>query len=111
MGFLLRTAFWLGLTFHAMSWGDARLSDVVPPGTAQTLASGLVAASADSDAAGVIARTMLRGALQPQPAAADAKPRARLAETNVKAKRPSLDTLSTTDRQAPWRGAPLRGTL
>ncbi|MBV8473073.1 MAG: hypothetical protein JO234_06610, partial [Hyphomicrobiales bacterium] len=44
MGFLLRTAFWLGLTFHAMSWGDARLSDVVPPGTAQTLASGLVAA-------------------------------------------------------------------
>ncbi len=110
MGFLLRTCFWLGLTFHAMSWGDARLSDVVPPGTAQTLASSLVSASADSDAAGVIARTMLRGALEPQPAA-EAKPRNRVAEPAPKAKRAPVDTLSAADRVPPWRGASLRGTL
>ena len=33
MRFLLRSAFWLGLTFHAMPWGDAKLSDALPDAT------------------------------------------------------------------------------
>ncbi len=107
MGFLLRTAFWLGLTFHAMSWGDARLSDVVPS-QAQSLAASLTGKSDDGDAAGVIARAVLRGALQPEPAPEPKHPR--LAEATPRRKRASVDTLSSADRLPPWRGA-LRGTL
>ncbi|HEY1943778.1 MAG TPA: hypothetical protein VGH40_16840 [Roseiarcus sp.] len=109
MGFLLRTAFWLGLTFHAMSWGDARLSDVVPS-QAQSLAASLSGKSDDGDAAGLIARAVLRGALQPEPAP-EAKPRSRVAESASKSKRASVDTLSSADRLPPWRGASLRGTF
>ena len=109
MGFLLRTAFWLGLTFHAMSWGDTRLTDVVP-GQAQTLAASLAGKAADSDAAGLIARAVLRGALQPE-SAPETKPRLRVVESAAKAKHPSVDTLSAADRLAPWHGPPLRGTL
>lgn len=109
MGFLLRTAFWLGLTFHAMSWGDARLSDVVPS-QAQNLAASLAGKSDDGDAASLIARAVLRGALQPE-LAPEAKLHSRVAESGPKGKRASIDTLSGADRLPPWRGAPLRGTL
>jgi hypothetical protein len=89
MRFLLRSAFWLGLTFHAMPWGDARLSDALPA-AAPTLVS-LAAASANDGATGALARAALRGAFDVgQPAAA-------------KPLRGSLDTLSAEDRQPPWR--------
>ena len=62
MRFLLRSAFWLGLTFHAMPWGDAKLSDALPDATPAVV--GLVVASANSDGAvGALARGALRGAL------------------------------------------------
>jgi hypothetical protein len=113
MGFLLRSAFWLGLVFHAMSWGDARLTDVVPS-PAQTLAAGLAAQSGDGGAAGAIARAVLRGALEPRAAetktAARAEPSPKT-EPSAKTKRPSVDTLSVADRAPAWRGAALRGTL
>ena len=90
MRFLLRTAFWLGLTFHAMPWGDAKLSDALPAATPALV--GLAAASANNDAAGVLVRFALRGALD-----SDAQPAA-------KPLRGSLDTLSPEDRAPPWRG-------
>jgi hypothetical protein len=108
MGFLLRSAFWLGLVFHAMSWGDARLTDFVPS-PSQTLAAGLAAQSGDSQAVSAIAGAVLRGALEPQTASA-AKTAARF-DPSPKTKRPSLDTLSAADRLPVWRGAALRGTL
>lgn len=108
MGFLLRSAFWLGLVFHAMSWGDARLTDFVPS-PSQTLAAGLAAQSGDGQAVSAIAGAVLRGALEPQSASL-AKTAAR-AESPAKVKRPSIDTLSAADRLPVWRGAPLRGTL
>lgn len=108
MGFLIRSAFWLGLTFHAMSWGDAQLADFVPS-SAGTLAAGLAARTGDGDAASLIAHAVLRGAIQPRPAyeIKTAAP----SESATKFRRASVDTLSAADRAPVWRGAPLRGTL
>lgn len=96
MRFLLRSAFWLGLTFHAMPWGDAKLSDALPD-AAPAIVS-LAAASANDGAAGTLARAALRGAFDLDAPAA-AKPL-----------RGSLDTLSADDRQPPWRGPAARRT-
>jgi hypothetical protein len=108
MRFLLRSAFWLGLVFHAMPWGDARLTDVVPEGAASTIA-GLASQGAGSEAASAIAQAVLRSTLDPREPAqsvATARP-----DAQVKTRRASVDTLSATDRLPPWRGAGLRGTL
>ena len=91
MRFLLRSAFWLGLTFHAMPWGDAKLSDALPDVTPAVVS--LAVASANGDGAvAALARGALRGALDLDAPAA-AKPQ-----------RASLDTLSPADRPPPWRG-------
>jgi len=108
MRFLIRSAFWLGLVFHAMPWGDVRLSDIAPS-PAQTLAAGLALESGDAGAAGAIARAALRGALEPDPAGETA--RSPSLEPPAKAKRASTDTLSVADRAPTWRGVGLRGTL
>lgn len=108
MGFLIRSCFWLGLTFHAMSWGDARLADFVPT-PAQAVAVGLAAQNGDGGAASMIARAVLRGALDAQPAN-EARTATR-SEPSTKFRRASADSLSPADRLPVWRGAPLRGTL
>ncbi len=108
MGFLLRSAFWLGLVFHAMPLGETRLTDAVPAARA-ALAAGMAAQDSDGDAASSIARAVLRTALEPQPtraAAAATRP-----EPSTRTRRASIDTLSLSDRLAPWRGAGLRPTL
>ena len=108
MGFLIRSCFWLGLTFHAMSWGDARLADFVPT-PAEAVAVGLAAQNADGGAASSIARAVLRGALDTQ-TANETRTGAR-SEPAPKFRRASADSLSPADRLPAWRGAPLRGTL
>jgi hypothetical protein len=98
MRFLLRSAFWLGLTFHAMPWGDAKLSDALPD-VAPAVVS-LAMASANGDGAlGALAHSALRGALDLDAPAA------------VKPQRAPLDTLSAGDRLPPWRGPLLRSSL
>jgi len=94
MRFLLRSAFWLGLTFHAMPWGDAKLTDALPDPTPAIV--GLAAAGANGGATGAWVRAALRGALDGDAPAA-AKPL-----------RGSLDTLSAQDRAPPWRGPAVR---
>ena len=108
MGFLIRSCFWLGLTFHAMSWGDARLADFVPT-PAQAVAVGLAAQSGDVGTAGTIVRAVLRGTLDTQ--AASGVTSAAGSEPASKGRRASIDSLSPADRLPAWRGAPLRGTL
>ena len=68
MGFLLRSAFWLGLVFHAMPLGDAQLSDAVPAAR-DALAAGMATQAGGGGAASAIARAVLRTALEPQPTA------------------------------------------
>ena len=98
MRFLLRSAFWLGLTFHAMPWGDAKLSDALPDAT-PTVVSLAVASANGEGAVGALMRGALRGALDlDSPAAA-------------KPQRASADTLSPADRLPPWRGPLLRSSL
>jgi hypothetical protein len=98
MRFLLRSAFWLGLTFHAMPWGDAKLSDALPDATPAVV--GLAVASANGEGAvGALARAALRGALDLDAPAA-AKPQ-----------HASIDTLSPADRLPPWRAPLLRSSL
>jgi len=98
MRFLLRSAFWLGLTFHAMPWGDAKLSDALPDATPAIVS--LAVASANGDGAvGALARGALRGALDLETSAA------------TKPQKASFDTLSRADRTPPWRGPPLRPSL
>ena len=94
MRFLLRSAFWLGLTFHAMPWGDAKLADALPD-AAPTVVSLAAASANDGGAVGALARGALRGALDLD------------APTAARSLRGSLDTLSAEDRLPPWRG-PLR---
>jgi len=101
MRFLLRTVFWLGLTFHAMPWGDARWSDALPDARA-ALGAALATQGPDATAPAAIAGALLRASFDPQSATPAARP---------KAKRASVDTLSPADRLAPWRGPGLRGAL
>jgi len=98
MRFLVRSAFWLGLTFHAMPWGDAKLSDALPDAAPAVVRLAVASATGDSSV-GALARGALRGALDLDAPAA-AKPQ-----------RASLDTLSTADRAPPWRGPLLRSSL
>ncbi len=105
MGFLLRSAFWLGLAFNAMPWGEARLSDAVP--AARELAAGAATQGRDG-AASAVAGALVRAALASRPPVGDAATRpARPAAT----RRASVDTLSAADRVAPWRGAGARAAL
>jgi hypothetical protein len=108
MRFLLKSAFWLGLVFHAMPWGDARLSDVVPEGSASAIV-GLASQGAAGQAASTIAQAVLRSTLEPSEPAQSAS--AARPESPAKTRRASVDTLSPADRLPPWRGAGLRGTL
>ncbi len=105
MGFLLRSAFWLGLVFHAMPWGETRSSDAVP--AARELAG--AATQARDEAAAAIARALLGTALEPRPAGAGEA--ATRPVPSTKTRRASLDTLSAGDRVAPWRGAGARAAL
>ena len=106
MRFLLRSAFWLGLVFHAMPLGQARLSDVVPN---PRDAVGLATSDRDGEAASAIAGAVVRAVFEPRPAAAD-KTAARAAPA-AKPARPSVDTLSAADRLPPWRGPGARSTI
>ncbi|MGD0763343.1 MAG: hypothetical protein ABR929_09180 [Roseiarcus sp.] len=99
MSFLLRTAFWLGLTFNAMPWGDARWTDVVPDARA-ALGTGLATQSRDQGGVAAIARAVLSAALEPRPAS----PAAQRVGPSPQARRASVDTLSAADRLPPWRG-------
>ncbi|MGD1037877.1 MAG: hypothetical protein ABR878_11915 [Roseiarcus sp.] len=101
MGFLLRSAFWLGLAFNAMPWGEARWSDAVPDAR-DALAASVATQVHDGETASAIARALVRTALEPRPASAG-KAAAR-AEPLAKTRRASVDTLSSADRLAPWRG-------
>jgi hypothetical protein len=106
MRFLLRCAFWLGLVFHAMPWGDARLTDVLPDGARSTIV-GLASKGAGDEAASAIAQAVLRSTLDPRESAPNAAP----PDAPAKARRATVDTLSAADRLPPWRGPGLRGTL
>ncbi|MGO4872594.1 MAG: hypothetical protein ACLPGW_18650 [Roseiarcus sp.] len=108
MGFLLRSAFWLGLVFHAMPWGETRFADAVPSAR-DALAAGLATQSRDGGAASAIASAVVRAALEPRPASAD-KAAAR-PDRSLTMNRASIDTLSPNDRLAPWRGAGARAAL
>jgi hypothetical protein len=99
MSFLLRTAFWLGLTFNAMPWGDARWTDAVPDARA-ALGAGLATPSRDQGGAAAIARAILSAAREPRPAS----PAAPRVGPSPQARRVSVDTLSAADRLPPWRG-------
>ena len=101
MGFLLRSAFWLGLVFHAMPWGDARWTDVVPSAR-DALAASAATQGRDGETASTIVRAVLSAALEPRPGSADKA--AMRAEPSANARRVSVDTLSSADRLAPWRG-------
>jgi hypothetical protein len=94
MGFMLRTAFWLGLAFHAMPWGEARWSDAIPDARA-ALGAALATQGPDAAASAVIAGAVLRATFDPQSATPAARPQTT---------RASVDTLSPADRLAPWRG-------
>ncbi len=100
MGFLLRSAFWLGVVFNAMPWGETRLTDVVP--AARQRAAGVAIEGRDSEAASAIAGAVLRTALSSRTATAGAA--ATRAKPAVAAKRASVDTLTAEDRLPPWRG-------
>jgi hypothetical protein len=108
MRFLLKSAFWLGLVFHAMPWGDARLTDVIPEGSASAIV-GLASQGVGGEAASTIVQAVLRSTLDPRDPAQNAA--AARPEAPAKTRRASVDTLSATDRLPPWRGAGLRGTL
>ncbi|MGD1016539.1 MAG: hypothetical protein ABR863_08890 [Roseiarcus sp.] len=99
MSFLLRTAFWLGLTFNAMPWGDARWADAVPDARA-ALGAGLATPSRDQGGAAAIARAIVSAALESRPAS----PAAPRIGPPPQARRASVDTLSAADRLPPWRG-------
>ena len=98
MRFLLRSAFWLGLTFHAMPWGDAKLSDALPDAAPAVVSLAMASANGDG-ALGALARGALRGALDLDAPAA------------TKPQHGSIDTLSPVDRLPPWRGPLLRSSL
>ncbi len=108
MGFLLRSAFWLGLVFNAMPWGETRLTDAVPAAR-DALAAGMAAQSHDAGAASAIASAVLRTALEPRPASAGKA--ATRPEPSIKTRGASIDTLSAADRLAPWRLAAARSAL
>jgi hypothetical protein len=108
MGFFLRSAFWLGLVFHAMPWGEARLADVVPTAR-EAIAAGLATQSRDGGEAATVAGAILRATFESRPAIAG-KAAARF-DRSLKTARASVDTLSPADRVPPWRGAGLRPTL
>jgi hypothetical protein len=106
MRFLLRSVFWLGLTFHAMPWDGAQLADVAPDPRA-AIAS-LTAEDHDGAAAKAVVGAVLRAALDSPatPAAAPAR-----AVPAAKPTRPSVDALTAADRLPPWRGFGLRSTI
>ena len=102
MRFLLRTVFWLGLTFHAMPWGDARWSDALPDARA---ALGAAHGDAGPRREGAPPRSPARScALR---STRSPRPRRRARQTT----RASVDTLSPADRLPPWRGPGLRGAI
>jgi hypothetical protein len=99
MGFLLRTAFWLGLAFSAMPWDKAVLADFAP-NARDALAAAVATQGRDEGGTAAIARAALSAALEPRPASpAAARPGPSLATG-----RASVDTLSAADRLPPWRG-------
>jgi hypothetical protein len=106
MRFLLQSAFWLGLTFHAMPWNGAQLANVAPDPRA-AIAS-LTAEGHDGAAVQAAVGAVLRAAFD-SPATPAAAP-ARLVPA-AKPTRPSVDTLSAADRLPPWRGFGLRSTI
>jgi hypothetical protein len=106
MGFLLRTAFWLGLAFNAMPWGEARLTDAAPAARA-ALGAGLTTQSRDEGGTAAIARAILSAALESRPAS----PAATRPELSPKTARASVDTLTAADRLPPWRGPGARSAL
>ena len=95
MRFLLRSAFWLGLTFHAMPWRRCELADALPDPRA-AIAS-LTAEDHDGAAAKAVVGAVLRARAQ----LACARPRRRAPRRLRAAKptRPSVDTL--TARRSP----------
>ena len=107
MGFLLRSAFWLGLVFNAMPWGETRLSDAVP--AARELAAGVAAQGRETQAASEVARAVVSMALGSRRAGAGEA--ATRPAPSTRTKRASVDTLSAGDRLPPWRGAGARSAL
>jgi hypothetical protein len=99
MGFLLRTAFWLGLAFNAMPWGEARLTDAVP-NARDALGAAVATQSRDEGGTAAIARAVLSAALESRPAS----PAAARPGPSPETRRASVDTLSAADRLPPWRG-------
>ncbi len=106
MGFLLRTAFWLGLAFNAMPWGDARLTDAIP-NARDALGAAVATESRDAGGTAAIARAVFSAALEPRPAS----PAAARPDPSLTSKRASVDTLSAADRLPPWRGPGARAAL
>lgn len=99
MGFLLRSAFWLGLVFNAMPWGEARWTDAAPEARA-ALGAALTTQSRDEGGTAAIARAVLSAALESRPAS----PAAARPGPSPETRRASVDTLSAADRLPPWRG-------
>jgi hypothetical protein len=106
MRFLLRSAFWLGLTFHAMPWDGAQLASVAPDPRA-AIAS-LTAEDHDGAAAKAVVGAVLRGAFD---SATTPDPAPARAISSAKPTRPSVDTLTAADRLPSWRGFALRSTI
>ena len=105
MRFLLRSAFWLGLVFHAMPLGGARPSDAVP--NPRDAVAGLPTPGRDGAAASAIAGAAVRAPFGPRSAADKTASRAAPA---AKPARSSVDTLSAADRLPSWRGSGPRST-
>ena len=117
MGFLLRSAFWLGIVYSAMPLDVASLT---PAATAPAAISALcpfeagalkscfgapTSTSASTCAGGPAA---LCAGLQAAAAGMTDKQSDDATPASAKRRRPSSDTLTDRDRVQPWRGPPAR---
>jgi hypothetical protein len=94
MFFLLRSAFWLGLTFSAMEWP----SDGLSPSAASELA-----AQAAAHATRLCAENA-RECVEAARAARAIGAKAPAAKSTPAARASAADTLDRADRAAPWKG-------
>ena len=90
MGFLYKTAFWLGLVYYAMPWGRMPELETRP------------AAAALCGPAGLAVGQKL-AALAPDYRAIAALGCAAVAATPARPPAPSAQTLNDSDRTPPWR--------
>jgi len=114
MGFLLRSAFWLGVVYSAMPLDVASLAPATTRASAAVSALCPPPAGAPSSCLGAplaacgVAEDALCARLREAVAGEAAASAAERTPAPVKRRPPSSDTLTPSDRAAPWRGPPLR---